>query len=473
MNQPRKLPVTTVALLLVVTIYGFANITDNMAAIGLAAIPSWFVVGLLYFVPLSLMMAELGSAAPEKRGGIYGYMEIGLGPFWAFMGTWAYFVANLVYLQSVCSRLVINVSLASTGRDVFEGVTWLVPPLGVACCLAITWLSARGVRVFARYVGTAGTVLLVCTFGLILVTVAAVVSGWREPATVYGLRDLTPTLDLQYFSTFSWLLFAVAGAEVAGPYIHDMKNPERSFARAILLAAVAVGALYVLGSLTVSFLLPVGSINKATAIYDSWHSFAVLLGLPAEPVARTFMTVIVLISVAAYVVWMESPIRAMFADVPAGTFPPFLLQHDEGGTHHQALWTQGAVVSALILVPLFSIVTGLSGSDRLVGLLVDLSSLALVIPYLFVAVSYIRVRRAGMRAPFQMVRSTPAAVAIGTMVFALSALGYLGAGLYALQEDQIDWIYVATVYAGPALLIALGLLLRRASMRASGRAPGS
>lgn len=453
------------ALLLVVTIYGFANITDNMAAIGLAAIPSWFAVGLLYFVPLSLMMAELSSMAPEKRGGIYSYMELGLGPRWAFMGTWAYFVANLVYLQSVCSRLVINVSLASTGRDVFEGVTWLVPPLGVACCLGVTWLSARGVRIFARYVGAAGQVLLVVTFGLILVTIAMVLGGWREPATAYGIADLRPDLNLEYFSTFSWLLFAVAGAEVAGPYIHDMKNPQRSFARAIVMAAVAVGALYVLGSFAVSFLLPVGSLNKATAVYDSWYAFAGLLGLPAQPVARVVMTLIVLISISAYVVWMESPIRAMFADVPAGTFPAFLLRRDESGTHHQALWTQGAVVSLLILVPLFSIATGLSGSDRLVSLLVDLSSLALVIPYLFVALSYVRVRRAGVRAPFQMARSTPVAVGIGLLVFGLSALGYLGAGLYALQADEIDWVYVAIVYLGPALLIVLGLMLRRASLR--------
>lgn len=445
--------------------FGLSNVTDNLAAIGLSAIPSWFAVGLLYFLPLSLMMAELASASTDKRGGIYSYMEMGLGPVWAFTGTWAYFVSNLVYLQSVCSKLVINISLATTGRDVFEDVTWMVPLLGTASCIALTYVATRGVRVFARYVDAAGWVTLGYTLVLILVSLVAVLAGWHVSATPYHAVDLKPTLDLEYFSTFSWLLFAVAGAEAAGPYVHDMKNPERDYPRAIAAAALLVGAMYVLGTLAVSFLLPAGSINKATAIFDSWYALATLVHLPPEAVGRVLMTLTVFCSVTAYIVWMESPIRAMFAEVPAGTFPAFLTRHDEEGTHHSALWTQAAVVCVLILVPLFSILTGLAGSDQLVSLLNDLTSLALVIPYVFVAVSYIRARRAGLRAPFQMARSTPVAVAVAALVIALSVVAYLGAGLFAVQADQIDWIYVAIVYLGPGLLIGLGLLFRAGSMR--------
>ena len=457
--------VTTVALLIVVAVFGFANVTDNLAALGLSAIPSWLVVGLVYFLPLSLILAEFSSALPEKRGGIYSYMELGLGPTWAFVGTWSYFVANLVYLQMVCSRLWISLSMALVGRDVFEHATWLVPLLGVVSCLGLTYLSSRGVRVFSRFAGVAGRTVLFAIFGLILLSLGAVLLGRHDPATAYGVSDVVPKLDLQYFSTFAWLLFAVAGAEVAGPYVHDTKNPQRDFPRAIVAATALTGALYVLGSIAVSFLLPVGSLNKATATFDCWHALGALVGLPAEIVARAFMTMLVLVSVVAYVIWMESPIRAMFADLPAGTFPAFLTKRDEHGTHHRALWTQAGVVCVLILLPLFSILTGHSGSDSFISLLNDLASLSLVVPYLFLSAAYVRARRAGMAAPFRMVRSTPVAVTIGAATFLVSALGYVGAGLYALQAETIDWVYVATVYLGPGVLILLGLLLRRASLR--------
>ena len=51
------------------------------------------------------------------------------------------------------------------------------------------------------------------------------------------------------------------------------------------------------------------------------------------------------------------------------------------------------------------------------------------------------------------------------MTLIVSAFGYLGAGLYALQSDPVDWIYVGIVYLGPLLLIGLGLGLRAASRR--------
>jgi hypothetical protein len=55
------------------------------------------------------------------------------------------------------------------------------------------------------------------------------------------------------------------------------------------------------------------------------------------------------------------------------------------------------------------------------------------------------------------------------LVLVVSAFGYLGAGAYALQEQPIDWVYVAVVYGGPIALIFLGLALRAVSMRAHAR----
>ena len=62
-------------------------------------------------------------------------------------------------------------------------------------------------------------------------------------------------------------------------------------------------------------------------------------------------------------------------------------------------------------------------------------------------------------------RSTHTAVAIGLLTLVISALGYFGAGLYALQSDPIDWTYVGVVYVGPLGLIGLGLVLRAFSQR--------
>ncbi len=461
----KKLSLITVSMIIVVTTFGFANVIDNVAELGLAAIPSWFAVGILYFLPLALILAEFASDNTDARGGIYSFMERGLSPTWAFVGTWSYFVANIAFLQSVFSRLPIRASLAVSGVDVFESATWMLPLLGVLICVALTWVASRGLRVFSVVGDWLGKATLALMAALVAVPFVLFVFG-QESATTFTQAALTPQLDLDYFSTFSWLLFAVAGAEVAAPYVHDTENPQRNFPRAILLTTVLIGAAYMLSSIAVAMLMPVEAITKATGMYDVWLPWAESIGLSGPLVGRLAMVVMTVGSVAAYIIWIESPIRAMFADVPRGTFPAWLTRSDEQGTLHHALWTQAGVTIVLILIPLLSIVAGMAGSEAFISLLNDLSALCLVVPYIFVALSYIRARRGGMDAPFKMVRSTPVAVAIGVLVLVVSSAAYLGAGLFALQSDPVDWTYVGIVYGGPVLLTGLGLLLRTWSLRA-------
>lgn len=464
--SPRKMSVVTISMLIVVSTFGLTNVIDNLVELGLAAIPSWLAVSALYFLPLALILAEFASDTREARGGIYSYMERGLGPLWAFVGTWSYFVANLVYLQSSFSRTPIRASLAVKGVDVFESAAIWLPPLGIVLCLGITYVSSRGVGVFSRLARWTGWITLAMVGLLVFVPSFLGFTGMRASATPFSLGDLVPSLDLAYFSTFSWLLFAVAGAEVAAPYVKESEDPQRTFPRAILLTTLLIGGMYVLGTIAVTFLVPLEELDKSTGLFVAWFHWGETLGLPGEIVGRVGMTVYVLGAVVAYVIWVESPIRAMFAEVPEGTFPKSLTRRDSGGTHVRALWIQALVVVVLTLLPLFSILTGMEGSERFLGLLNDMASLSLVVPYVFIALAYIQARRKGMKAPFQMVRSTPVAIGIGVVVLIVSLAGYLGAGLYALDADPVDWTYVAVVYAGPVALILLGLLLRALSLKA-------
>jgi amino acid transporter len=330
-------------------------------------------------------------------------------------------------------------------------------------CIVVTYLACQGVKRFsylADWVGW-GTLALVAI--LILVPILLVLTGWRESATDFSVAAMVPSLDLDYFATFSWLLFAVAGAEVAAPYVNETRNPASDFPRAIIISTLLIAGIYVLASVAVAMLVPLDSLTLATGLYDIWVGLASMVGLPVEIFARTCMVLLILGMITAYIIWAESPIRAMFSEVPRGTFPARLTEHDSEGTHRNALWAQAMIVAVLILIPMLSLLTGMSRSERFLVLLNDLASLSLVIPYVFVALAYIKARSDGMDAPFKMVRSTVLAIGIASVVVLVSVAGYIGAGLYALQADEVDWLYVAIVYGGPAILILLGLLLRLVS----------
>jgi amino acid transporter len=438
--------------------FGFRNVVTNAVALGPAAIPSWLVVSLFFFLPLSAIIAELASANQDKGGGIYSWVACSLGDKWAFISTWSYFVANLFYLQYVFARLPVMVSWAVFGENRFtdEGANLLVY-LGMVLCVLLTLVAARGVHSFSRLSDVGGplTILLVVLF----VVFAAVAWFLGEPsATAFTAETVIPDFDLTYFSTFAWLLLAVAGAEVAGTYITDVDKPKRNFPRGVIIATVLVAVAYIIGSLAVSLVASPGALEEAglaNAEYVVYQILAENFGLDGALAVRLVAFVTFVASVGAFVVWMESPIRAMFADVPKGTFPRFLTKKDGNGTLKNALWTQCLVLIVLIAVPLI----GLSGVESFFVLVTNMTALSLVIPYLLLVVAYVVFRYKKMAAPFTMLKADSGAYTAAGVALALGLAAYLGAGLdYVLGSESTGQAIglVLQTYAGPLVLIAVG-----------------
>ena len=67
-EKTKKLSMWTVVLLTVVPTFGFGNITNNVVALGPASVPSWLIVAPLFFLPLSLFIAELAPVNGHLSG---------------------------------------------------------------------------------------------------------------------------------------------------------------------------------------------------------------------------------------------------------------------------------------------------------------------------------------------------------------------------------------------------------------------
>lgn len=194
------------------------------------------------------------------------------------------------------------------------------------------------------------------------------------------------------------------------------------------------------------------------ASYVVYKTLAENWGLNGKIVVQFYAVILTITSVAAYVLWMESPIRAMFSEVPKGTFPKYLTKKEEDGTLKNALWTQCAIVIVLIVVPL----VGLNSIDSFFKLLTDLSALSLILPYIILAVAYLVFRLKGNKAPFTMFKSNTLAIVISILVITLSVAGFFGAGLdyiVGAESNAAAIKSIAMTYGGPVILIILGYLL--------------
>lgn len=472
-----KLSLWALVMLIFVPTFGFANITANGVALGPAAIPSWIIVCLLYFLPMTAIIAELASANQDRKGGIYSWIDCSLGPKWAFLGTWSYFIACLFYLQLVFARIPIIISWMLFGENRFNDQNvFLLPWMSIFLCIALTWIANQGVKTFSKLSTLAGKLTFLVTGLFIFFAFLGYFTGRTPSATELTIETMTPDFSVSYFATFSWLLFAVAGAEVAGPYIKEVDNPTRNFPRGVFLATILISLAYVIGSIAVSLIASPEVLAKAElkdAIYIVHVILAENWGLSGKMVIRLYSAIFLVASITAYVIWIESPIRVMFADVPKGTFPEFLTRTDKQGNFSNALWTQAGVVIVLIAIPLM----GLDSIDAFFRLVTNLTTLSGVIPYVVLAAAYFVFRLKKMPAPFTMFKSNYLAASIALSTVVVSIFAFFGPGYddyLGAETHKAGIIKLLMIYGGPLVLIALGFgltAINRARTKSDSNSP--
>ncbi|MBU3160015.1 amino acid permease [Clostridium frigoris] len=462
MKDTKKLGLWTLVMLIFVPTFGFGNIASNAVTLGPAAIPSWLIVALLFFLPLSIMIAELSSANKDKEGGLYTWIECSIGPKWAFIGTWSYFVANLFYLQMVFARIPVMISWTLFGENRFNDANaYLLPWLGFGLAIALTYIATTGVKRFSKISDLGGKLTLAVTVIFIFFAIVGVLLGKQASATSFTAGTVIPKFDADYFSTFSWLILAVAGAEVAGTYIKDVENPKKVFPKAVLIATAFIAGAYILGSLAICLVASPELINEAgvkDAGYVVYKILAENWGLNGKIFVRIYAFILTVSSIAAFVVWLESPIRAMFSEVPIGTFPEFLTKKREDGTLVNALWIQCIILCVLIIVPLI----GLNSIDTLFNTLTTLSGLCLAIPYIVLAAAYLVFRLKGNVPPFVMLKSKAAVMVASIVVFILGILAFFGAGwgnIAGAKNFSEAIVPILKNYGGPVAFIIFGFFI--------------
>ncbi|WP_300347617.1 amino acid permease [Clostridium sp.] len=464
MGKNKKIKLWALVMLIFVPTFGFTNISSNAVYLGPAAIPSWVIVSILYFLPLCGIIAEMASANQDKEGGIYSWINKALGEKWAFVGTWTYFIGILFYLQMVFSRIPVAASWAILGRNIFtDSNAYLLPLLSIFICIAMTYIATIGVSKFSKLADFGGKFTLAATVIFIVMAIVGYFLG-TPSATEFTPQNIMPDFNVSYFSTFSWLLLAVSGSEVAGTYIMETDNPKKTFPRAMVIATALVALSYILGSVAIQLIASPKVLSKAgiqDAGYVVYYILANNFGISGKVVVQIYAAINLITSIAAYVIWMESPIRAMFSEVPEGTFPSILTKKREDGTLVNALWTQCIILVILISIPLF----GIGSVNDFFKLLTDLSSLAVVVPYVVLICAFISFRKHNKDLEFKFFKSDILAYTVAGIALFLSCAGFFGAGLQDIvgSSGKEAILLIIKTYGGPIILTILGLILRAIS----------
>lgn len=469
--SPRVLAWQHLALMGFAVVWGFGNVVSSFASQGLAVIFSWLVILVVYFLPYTLMVGEMGVGFSEARSGVAAWIRSTLGSGWAYLCGWTYWVVHIPYLAHKPLALLLAADWAVQGRDglLTRAPVWAVELVALLVLLGFIWLATKGIRP-VRLLGTAaGAASFLMGLLYVLLMLAAPVLRGAQVATprLSSLSTYLPHLDLGYFTSIALLVVAVGGAEKLSPYAASMRDTRRGFSQGMVVMALLVAGSAVLGSLAMGMMFDVSHMDaktlsdfRANGQYLAFQKLGQYYGVGSIFMVMQAVANLV-VHAAILLISIDAPLRMMLAEADERHVPQALRRLNEHGAPVNGYLLTAGLVTPLLLLPALRVE---SLTDLFTDLL-DLNAVVMPMRYLFVFVAYVAMRRM-VRRPSQvpetrLVYSDRWAVAMGVWCFVLTALAcLLGMVPAHVPLGTVSWWGKLALNVGtPLALVSLGLIM--------------
>ncbi|MCW0199376.1 APC family permease [Sphingopyxis sp.] len=253
----------------------------DLAPLGWNAIVGW-LVSIAGTLCLAVVFARLARRLPEGCAA-FTYGAAAFGPGTGFIVAWSYWISCWTVVATLAVAAISNMSILLP----WLGEKGAAPAwIAIGCIWFFTLVNLGGVRRAGGAQMLTLALKLIPVVGAVFVGAWALGSGAAPPPTMAG----TEPLSLSGVSGAATLtLFALLGFESACVVSDRVADPERTIPRATVIAAAAVGLLYLLSCTTVTLLVPVAALHESNAAYATF--FARLVGPGTGQVVALFAAI--------------------------------------------------------------------------------------------------------------------------------------------------------------------------------------
>ncbi len=341
----KKISFFSLSVLIIASIDNIRNL-PAAALFGSSLLFFFLLSALIFLIPTALVSAELSATFPEK-GGIYEWVHTAFGKKWAMLAIWLQWINTMVWyptmLSFVAGTLAYLIDPALAQNKIYL----------VSCILTIfwglTWVNLKGLHISARLNNICAILGTIVPIFLLIILGGVWVFKDKPLQIQLHFSDLLPSFS----STTSWIsLIAIMasflGMELSGVHVNEIKNPQRNFPRAVLLASFFIFLTMVFGSLSIAFVLPAQEIQLVSGVMQVFSNFFHVFHLtPLIP----FLTLAIAVgSMGTMINWLISPAKGLLHAAEFGFLPPFFSRKNKAGVASNILIAQALLVSCFCLL---------------------------------------------------------------------------------------------------------------------------
>jgi len=337
---------------------------------GTALIIVMVLCGIINFFTM-LSYAELGAAIPTA-GGEYTFAKASFGGFVSFATGWFEWISNMLY-SAFCS--------VGFAYLISYMIPWVnVPLVAVATLMLFTAINIKGVR----ETGITQTLLVVVLLGLLGVFVAW---GLTTSLGAGGFALSSPGGFFGVLRASAFVFVVYLGGEAIAVSQGEVKNPERTIPRAILLTCFALIFIYTIISIVVfKIVTPESLAGQASPLAYVAEQFMGPVGVGIVTVAG------IIAALSSVNTSTMAHSRVAYALARDGYFPKsFFHLHIHFSTPHIAILIGSVLTAAVAATGIVNFVTYATDFGFIIG-------------FVFVNLSLIKLRRSKpeLRRPFKV-----------------------------------------------------------------------
>jgi amino acid transporter len=352
------------------------------AAAGPSSLVVWVIGCFAMFVPLSVCVIFLTSRHPDE-GGMYVWSKRAFGPFAGFFTGWTYWTSNLPFFPALLYFAAGNaLFVGGSSGGALAASPWYFIAVAIGGLTIATVLNILGLDVgkWLNNIGAASRWIVT------LVLIGAGILAWWKfgPATPITPATMRPGMQIKDIIFWSVIAFAWTGPEAISFMGGEIRQPRRNIPYGLLLAAPAIGIIYILGTVAVLAALPSSSVNASSGVMQAIAAAASRFGWSVlTPVSAILVAISCLGSCGA---WLGAVARIPFvAGIDRYLPPAFGKMHPRWGSPVAALLTQSAIAAIFVFLG--------QGGNSVKGAydaLVSSTVIITMVPFLFVFAAAIK-----------------------------------------------------------------------------------
>lgn len=473
-DNSKKLMWYNLGLMAFVSVWGFGNIVNNYANQGLSVITSWILILTLYFVPYAFMVGELGSTFRDGKGGVSSWIRSTMGPTLAYLAGWTYWVVHIPYLAQKPQGIMVSLGWAvfKDGKTILKMEPIVLQLICLVVFFIFLWVASKGITSLKAIGSMAGMSMFVMSIlYIVLMLTAPALRGVQSATPNITLQSFIPKFDFKYFTTLAMLVFAVGGAEKMSPYVNNMEDKKKGFAKGMIALAAMVAVTAFLGSFAMGMMFNANEIPSDLKMNGAYYAFQKLgeyYGL-----GNIFLVLYALANflaqVSALLFSIDAPLKVLLSDTDDRYVPRSLTKTNKHGAPINGYKMTAVLVSILIVVPAL----GMGDTNALYNWLLDLNASVMPLRYLWVFLAYIMLTKMSDKftSDYKFIKNRKIARGFGIWCFVFTAFACI-MGMF--PKDAVafssEWITMAiTNFATPFVLIGLGLILPKIAKKVNNK----